>query len=392
MIPELDLDFYGRRAIQDPITAYRPLLEAGAVVRLPRHGVLAVARHAELRALLKSHDIFVSSKGVTMNPLLNRESEKTQTVLVSDGKTHARLRRHLIAPMRPRALETLRDEIERSADSRVDTLVGKGTFEAMEELASHLPLTIVADLVGLEGPQRARMVSWSKATFDLIGPLNFRSLKSIPTALGMLRFQRSLTRDQVRRGTWVDRLFDLHEQGLLSRAEATGMVIDYLAPSLDTTIFATGHLLHRLARHPEQWAILKDDPSRVPDAVSESLRLDSVIRAFTRVCARDTELAGTKIQAGDRILAVYGAANRDPRRYEDPDAFDITRNARDHLAFGHGIHACAGARLATIEMEALLRSIVERVDSIEVPYPPRISNNNTLYGFDRLPLRLDRHG
>jgi cytochrome P450 len=165
------------------------------------------------------------------------------------------------------------------------------------------------------------------------------------------------------------------------------MMIDYIAPSLDTTIFATGHLLRRLADHPDQWRILRDDPSLIPNAVNESLRIDSVIRAFTRVAARDIEFEGTPIPKGQRILAVYGAANRDERHFENPDVFDITRDARDHMAFGHGPHACAGTRLAKVEMEALLEAILERVDRIDVG-KPIISNNNTLYGFDALPAEL----
>lgn len=388
-IPDSDVDFYGRPAIRDPSSVYRPLLDQAPIVRLRKHGVLAVARYEELRSMLKAHGDFISSKGVTMNPFLNKQSQAATStpVLVSDGERHARLRRHLIAPMRPRALEDLRKRIERSAEEKVASLVGRGTFEAMEDLASHLPVTIVAEMVGLRGTKRARMVGWSKATFNLIGPMNARAIRSLPAVLSMLRFQRHLQKDDVVPGTWVHRLFALRDEGLITHHDVLGMVIDYVAPSLDTTIFATGHLLHRLARHREQWQALKGDPALVADAVSESLRIDSVVRAFTRVAARDLEFAGAAIEAGQRILVVYGAGNRDERQYPDPDRFDITRDARDHLAFGHGVHACAGTRLARLEMEALLRALVEQVDHIEVG-TPRIANNNTLHGFDRLPIGL----
>lgn len=382
-----ELDFYGQPAVDTPHLAYRELLDAGPVVWLPRHKVLAVARFAPLRAMLKADKDFVSSQGVTMNPIFNWGAKKSDTVLVSDGDKHDRLRRVLMAPMRPRALESLRDRIREQAQECVDGVVGRGKFEAMESLASHLPVSIVADLVGLPDAQREKMISWSKATFNLIGPINRRSVGSLPAVANMFKTQRGLDIDRVRPGTWAHRLFQLRDEGEIRHSEALGMMIDYIAPSLDTTIFATGHLLRRLADHPDQWRILRDDPSVIPNAVNESLRIDSVIRAFTRVAARDIEFEGTPILKGQRILAVYGAANRDERHFENPNVFDITRDARDHMAFGHGPHACAGTRLAKIEMEALLEAILERVDRIDVG-KPIISNNNTLYGFDALPAEL----
>jgi len=383
----LALDPYSRAAIEDPASAYRELLDAGPVVWLPKYKVLAVARFDPLRALLRNDKDFISSLGVTMNPLLNAAAQTSATVLVSDGETHDRLRKFMMAPMRPRALKELGERIRSTAAERVDLLLSRGRFEGMQELASHLPVTIVAELVGLPKAERAKMVDWSKSTFNTIGPLNWRALPSIPKVASMLRFQRSLDRDQLEPGSWVERLFELRDEGELRHSEAIGMVIDYIAPSLDTTIFATGHLLRRLAQHEEQWEKLKADPSLVPAAIDESLRIDAVVRAFTRVAARDVEFEGTQIPEGQRILTVFGAANRDERRYSEPDRFDITRDARDNLAFGHGPHACAGTRLARIEMETLLEAILERVERIEVGEPV-VSNNNTLHGFDQLPMEF----
>jgi cytochrome P450 len=386
-VPTSTLDFYGQPAIDSPNSAYRPLLDAGALVWLQKQDVLAVGRYDPLRALLKNDEDFVSSRGVTMNPILNKAAKTADTVLVTDGEKHSRLRRVMMAPMRPRELESIQARIRETADERVDQLVGRGRFEGMSELASHLPVTIVAELVGLPPAARAKMVSWSKATFNTIGPPNRRALPSLPAVASMFRFQRSLKSEHVEPGTWVRRLFDLRDEGELRTSEALGIVIDYVAPSLDTTIFATGHLLNRLARHSNEWEKLKADPSLVSGAVDESLRIDSVVRAFTRVAAREVDFEGVTLPPDQRILVVYGAANRDERHYPSPDEFDITRNARDHMAFGHGPHACAGTRLARMEMEALLKSILERVERIEVG-DPVVSNNNTLYGFDALPTTL----
>lgn len=385
--PECEADFYGRKAINSPDVIYRELLDAAPVVWLSKQKVLAVARFDPLRALLKNDEGFVSSKGVTMNPFLNKMSGAADTVLVTDGEKHNRLRRVLMAPMRPRELEAIADRVRETATERVASLVGQGRFEGMEKLASHLPVQIVAEMVGLPPSERAKMVKWSKATFNTIGPFNLRSLRTLPSAISMFSFQRRIKGSDVEPGTWVHRLFELHEKGELRRSEAVGMVLDYIAPSLDTTIFATGHMLHRLASHPDQWQRLRDDRTLIPAAVNESLRIDSVVRAFTRVAARDIEFEGATIPSGQRILVVFGAANHDERHFPDPTRFDISRDARDHMAFGHGAHACAGTRLARMEMEALLEALLERVERIETGVPV-ISNNNTLYGFDALPTEL----
>ncbi len=386
-VPIVDVDYYGREALLDPEKIYRAVREPGPVVWLRRHRVLAVARFDALREMLRADGDFISGRGVSMSDALNRAQKSGEAVLLTDGEQHARLRKFLIEPMRPAALETIRPELEKEAHACLDRLVGAGRIDAMSTLASHLPVTIVARMVGLPERAREQMLTWSKATFNGIGPFNVRTLRSVPAIVGMLRTQRTLTRDEVEPGTWIDRLFELHEAGELREGEARGMFLDYVAPSLDTTIFATGHMLNRLARHPDAWAALQGDRSLVPKAVDESLRIDSVIRSFTRVSAREAEVDGVSIPADQRIVACYGGANRDPRRYLDPGVFDVTRDARDHLAFGHGPHACAGTRLARLEMETLLRALLDRVERLEAE-PPVIAMNNTLHGFERLPISL----
>ena len=162
----------------------------------------------------------------------------------------------------------------------------------------------------------------------------------------------------------------------------------YIIPSLDTTILAKGHLLNNLAAHPDQWAMLKQRPDLISGAVLEGVRRDSVLRWFSRVAARDYEVDGAVVPKGARVMLLYGAANRDERRYADPDRFDITRDARDHLAWGTGPHMCAGMHIARIEMEVLLETLVE-ADVDLTASPPVMGPNRGLFGFSQLPFRLD---
>ncbi len=386
-VPTFAGSLLDRASILDPYSVYRTVRELGSVVWLRRHRAFAVARYDDVRAVLRTDATFVSGRGVTLSSLMNAASARRVATLVSDGEQHARLRRLVSAPLRPRGLGEIRKRMEHAARTRVEALVDRGVFDAMSELASHLPVTVVAELVGLHRGDRERMLEWSRASFNTLGALNGRSLRTLPRLARFDWTSRRLRRENVRSGSWLAELFEARNRGKIDALEMAGAVMDYIAPSLDTTIMAIGHLLHRLAGDRAAWEKLRDDPSLVPGAVAEALRIDSPVKMLTRSTATATQLGGVALPRHARVVVMYAAANRDPRRYTDPDRFEITRDARDHLAFGHGAHACVGAGLAQIELEALLRALLERVAVLEAG-PPRVLRNNALYGFERLPLRL----
>jgi cytochrome P450 len=170
--------------------------------------------------------------------------------------------------------------------------------------------------------------------------------------------------------------------------EAMAAMSAYIIPSLDTTILAKGHLLNNLARHPDQWALLQDRPELIPSAVLEGVRHSAPARWFSRVAAVDYRAAEGLVPKGARVMLLYGCANRDERHYVDPERFDITRDARDHLAWGTGPHMCAGMHIARIEMEVMLEALVEAGAELKAGEPV-LGTNAGLYGFTELPLRID---
>jgi len=178
------------------------------------------------------------------------------------------------------------------------------------------------------------------------------------------------------------------DEGTVSRQECAALMIDYIAPSLDTTISAISNALHLFATYPDQWLALKEDPARIPNAINEILRYESPLRAFARQPLHTTDIAGHPIPAGARVLVIYASANRDELEWEDPESFDIGRDATRQLGFGHGTHACAGQGLARLETSAMLRALVERVDRIEMAAPPTWAVNNIIRRHEHLPLRL----
>jgi cytochrome P450 len=159
------------------------------------------------------------------------------------------------------------------------------------------------------------------------------------------------------------------------------MFIDYLGPSLDTTIAALGNAVWLFATHPDQWDLVRREPDRVKQAFNEVLRLESPISCFTRVTTRPTELAGLPIPEDARVLVSFASANRDERRWDDPERFDITRSSAGQVGFGFGDHACVGMGLARLEATAVLRALAARVGRFELTGPP-------IRSFASLPVEI----
>ena len=376
--PEFDADLYTDAAIADPYPLYRAIRDRGPAVWLSTHDVWAIARFNDVRAALRADRALVSGRGVAMNDLVN--SNASRVTLTTDADVHRRLRTALMKPMMPSALNEVKAEIQKLADELVTRLVAREFFDGIVDFAQHLPLSVVSRLVGLPEAGRQRMLGWAASMFDALGVMNERGQRAVPMVMELAAYAGSLERSKLHSGGWAAALFAAADEGRIETGDVAGMLIDYVAPSLDTTILGTGHLLFQLGQHPEQWDLVRNDPALIPRAIDEVLRLESPVRAFTRLAVEDYDVDGTVIPAGDRVLVMFAAANRDERRYPDPDRFDVTRDAKDHLGFGHGVHRCAGSYLAELEMESLLRAMAARVRRIEVG-KPAVAMNNVLRGY-----------
>lgn len=376
--PELDLDLYSDEAIADPYPVYRRIRDLGPAVRLAAHDAWAIGRFEDVRAALRADTVLVSGRGVAMSEVLN--SQASRLTLTSDGDEHRQLRSTLMKPMMPSALRDVQRDIEAMAEALVERLLGVESFDGIVDFAQHLPVAIVSHLVGLPEEGRQRMLDWAKATFDALGAWNLRSEAALPRLFELMAYAVGVPRESLKPGSWAALLFEAADAGRIQASDVPAMLIDYVAPSLDTTILGLGHLLWQLGRHPDQWDRIRRDPALIPRAIDEALRLDPPVRAFSRFAVVDYDVDGTTIPAGSRVLVMYASANRDERRYAEPDRFDIGRDARDHVGFGHGVHRCAGSHLAQLEMQSLLAAMVARVRHIEVR-DARIGLNNVLYGY-----------
>ncbi|MEG9227366.1 cytochrome P450 [Aeromicrobium sp. Sec7.5] len=390
-IPTYRPDVYSRDAILDPYPHYEQMRALGPVVRLAKQRVLAVTRYDDCKQVLLDDATFVSGRGVALNPVANRLSRGT--TLNSDGEEHDRRRKILASRLTPKALRSMRDEVEQRADAVVAAAVEKEHVDGVGDIAEALPTSFVPDLIGWPQEGRENLLRWAGATFDSLGPVNGQTLRTAPSTIGMMRFARSVVRrGAVQPGSMGADLLEKVESGELGRGECPALMIDYLAPSLDTTISAIASALMLLATHPDQWAALKADPSLIANTVNEVVRLEAPLRAFARHVERDTEIGGVAVEAGSRVVVFYASANRDERVWDDPSTFDITRDAAAQLGFGQGAHGCAGQGLARLETQSILRSIVDRVERLEVTGQPTWGLNNIIHKLDHLPLRLVADG
>jgi cytochrome P450 len=380
-------DIYAVDAIVDPYPHYRRLRDLGPVVWLKKQKVYALPRYAECKAALRDDATYLSGSGVALNRLTNRLARGT--TLNSDGAEHDQRRKLVAHRLLPRALGAISDSVEATAARVVDAALDKREIDGVHDIAAALPLAVVPDLIGWPRDQRAHLIAWGGATFDILGPLNWQAIKAIPGALRMLHFARRAVHERTfLEGSMADGLMKVADEGKLSHAECPALMVDYLAPSIDTTMSSISNALYLFATHPDQWQLLKDEPTRIANAVNEVIRHEPPLRAFARRVGRQTEIGGARIPSGARVLVMYASANRDEREWDKPEVFDISRDAGRQIGFGQGAHACAGQSLARLETAAVLQALMQRVDRIDVNGSPTWAINNIIHRHERLPLKL----
>ena len=380
-------DVYSVDAIVNPYPHYQRLRDLGPVVWLAKHKVYALPRYTECKAALRNDETFLSGSGVALNGIANRLSRGT--TLNSDGVEHDRQRKLLAHRLLPRSLRAISDTVDATAAAVVEAALDKGEIDGVNDLAAALPLAVVPDFIGWPRDQRDHLIDWGGATFDALGPYNWRAIKAIPDVFRMLSFARRVVRERTfLDGSMAHELLIAADQGKLSHAECPKLMVDYLAPSIDTTMSAISNALYLFASHPEQWQLLKDEPALMPNAINEVIRYEPPLRAFARLVRRPTEIGGVRISVGARVLVMYASANRDEREWENPAVFDIRRDAGRQIGFGQGAHACAGQSLARLETTAMLSTLLERVDRIELTSSPTWAINNVIHRHERLPLKL----
>jgi cytochrome P450 len=382
------LDPYTDQALLNPWPLYRELREMGPAVWLEKYGMFALTGYDVVVKALRDWEAFPSSFGVMMNDDMNQLLRGN--TLCSDGDAHSRLRRVVIRPVTPAALKSLKEEVEREAETIVNQLCTRRQFCATTELATYLPVTIVSSAIGLPEEGRERMMEWSIGMFNCFGPMNERARNAMPVLSEMMAYaETQAVPGKLKPGSWAEAIHHAAAAGEVPSEAVPVMMIDYMGPSLDTTIFGISSGVWLFAKHPDQWDLVRNDPSLIPAAIDEILRMEAPVQGFSRYVARDYDLDGVLLPESSRAIVFYGAANRDPRQFPDPDRFDVRRdNAGRHMAFGAGPHGCLGANLAKLEMRSLFMALAQKVKRFHIEAEERVLNN-ILRGFSKLIVTVE---
>ncbi|WP_031085914.1 cytochrome P450 [Streptomyces sp. NRRL S-1831] len=372
--PTFDVDLFADEVVLDPYPVYAELRERGPVVHLPHNDVYALTRYDVIRGALADWEAF-SSASIAFNPMANEALAGTS--LASDPPVHTQLRATLAENLSPRALRGLKGSITAKADVLVAELVEKGSFEAIDALARAFPLEVVADLIGFTGEVRATMLRWGQAAMQVLGPTNQRTAENFPVAGELYAWCSQVTADDLAEGSVGRGIFDAEARGAIPPDTAGHIIHQYLGAGVDTTVAAIGNLVALFAHHPDQLALVRESPALVPAAFNEVLRFWAPVHAWGRRVTRDVTIDGSEIPAGAQVAILFGAGNRDPRHYENPDAFLVERNPVDHLSFGYGPHGCAGQGLARLEAHAVIEALSRRVGRLVVGPEVRVPGNTT---------------
>src|SRR5215217_6635570 len=387
-VPTISMDPYSPEVLTDPYPFHHELREAGPVVSLEPHGVWATGRYEQVRAVLADWQTFISGAGTGLVDVRVDHWREPSLLLESDPPEHTAVRdimERILLP--PDAFEAIRERFEAKAEALVDSLVSAGSFDAVTEFAEVFPVQAFGDEVGIPQEGREYLLAYADIVFNGQGPRNELFEAATQNAEEIQEWiSYSCERENLAPDGFGAQIYEAADEGEITEEQAKMLVRSLLSAGLDTTVSALGSALQLLATNPDQWERLRADPSLARPVFDETIRLESPVQQFFRTAAHDTEFAGVEISEDERVMIFFGSANRDPRRWEDPDRFDVTRKPSGHLAFGMGIHGCLGQVVARAEGEVLLAALARKVARIELDGEPQRHLNNAVRRLASLPM------
>ncbi|PPK98836.1 cytochrome P450 [Kineococcus xinjiangensis] len=393
-VPVSDADPFAPDVLEDPAPLHEELREAGPVVFLSRYGAYALARYAHVHAALVDWQSFPSGAGVGLSNFRHETPwRKPSLLLETDPPRHDAPRVVLERVLSPRALRRLREQWAADAHLLVDELLrrvaGTGEFDAVPSLAQAFPLRVFPDAVGLPQEGRENLLPYGDHLFNAFGPPNELVARGNPH-IGRLAawVDAQCAREVLAPGGFGAQIWAASDRGDITPQQAPLVVRSLLSAGVDTTVHGLAAILHAFAANPEQWRRVRAEPRLLRVAFDEAVRWESPVQTFFRTAQGDVPLPGTVVPDGEKILMFLGAANRDPRRWERPDEFDLTRDPSGHVGFGMGIHQCVGQHVARLEAESVLTALLERVETIELAGAPVRHHNNTLRAWESIPVRV----
>ncbi|PUA17974.1 cytochrome P450 [Glaciimonas sp. PCH181] len=397
--------------LSNPYPTYQALRQAG-----PLHwneefcgGAWLVTEYADVASVLRDPRFSVrraggwanSSGPEALTELREFKRIFSRSLLFVDAPQHTRLRQVMNAGFKPSALQTLAPQIQILVDRLLDNVIASAStpsftgFDFMRDFARPLPALVIAAMLGIDSDDRAEFVAWSDDIADFIGsptPTIDIARRAQTSLIAMNEYFRALL-PQRRAHPGDDLISQLvlaeASGGIITTKELLAQCCTLLFAGHETTRNLLGNGMLALLQHPEQWQMLQQTPTLLPSALKELLRFDSPVQYTGRRLKVDVELHGQVMKKGDLVIPLIGSANRDPAKFADPDALDITRNQGAHLSFGYGPHVCIGATLTYMEAEIALRSVMQRLPQLQLGGNTQSWGKNAVYrSLNALPLRF----
>ena len=370
-------------------------------------GFWAITRHADIIGVSRDEQTFSSEVGaVNLEQLDQRQLDIRRSMLETDGARHFALRRLLQRDFSARALVRYETFLRGLTATTLDAALAQGEFDFVKQVSADFPIRVLARLLGVPESDTGQLIAWGNRMVGNTDPdyadvllddpasdqyrdLPFRS----PAALEVFGYGDELARQ--RRGGDGDDLVSK----LVNRTPGDGVPLSeqdfhnyfllLVVAGNETTRHSISHTMKALIDHPEQLALLQERPELVPAAVEEFLRWASPVYHFRRTATREVELHGQRIQAGDKVVIWFPSGNRDEAVFEDPYRFDVTRDAKEQMAFGKGgPHLCLGNQLARMEIRIMFDELVRRVSSVQQIGDLRRVRSNFVNGIKSMPVRV----
>lgn len=391
-------------AMDDPYPVFSEIRRSSPVCQVDPEGWWAVSRYQDVLFVLKHPELFSSAKlrparEAILDPRLRGDTLflDERSIIFSDPPVHGRLRKLVSGAFSPKALLRLEERVRAIAADQVDRILRKSRFDMIEDLAVPLPVIVIAEMLGVDPERRADFKRWSDAAINErpTGKLLDEEVERILQSRREFRDYFEAMIEDRRRAPREDLVSDLcrAETGdeELRPDEVVAMTVLLMIAGNETTTNLIGNGTLELLEHPEAMCRLREEPALIPGFLEEVLRHDGPVKLLTRRATEQVTLSDVTIPRGATVVTLLAAANRDPEAFPDPDRFDITREGRGHVTFGHGIHFCVGAPLSRIEGRIAFEEIIRRLPpfsraSERVEWTTALG----LRGLRSLPLRFEK--
>lgn len=391
---EVLLDPYDYAFHEDPYPFYKRLRDEAPLYHNEELGFWALSRHADVSAAFRDHATFSNSHGVSLEPSAwGPQAHRTMSFLALDPPRHTRMRALVSKGFTPRRVKEMADGIRALARRHLEPALDKREFDFVADFAGLLPMDVISEMMGVPEADRAEVRRLADLVVHREEGLNDVPPAGMEAALTLVGYYQDMVAERRRRpsGDLTSALLDAEIDGdRLDDTEIIAFLFLMVVAGNETTTKLLANALYWGSLNPEQAAKPFGDPARVDDWVEETLRYDTSSQMLARLVARDVELHGRRVPAGDRMLLLVGSANRDPRVFPDADVYDLDRDTSRLVSFGGGRHFCLGANLARLEARIALGELVRRVASYEVDHEraERVHSVN-VRGFAALPVRVE---